>query len=67
MPYVNVKITSGASRDQKRAIVKDITGSLETHLGKNREYIHIVIDEVLEENWGFSGQLTDEWKRGQNK
>ncbi|MGB0696764.1 MAG: tautomerase family protein [Rhodospirillaceae bacterium] len=31
-------------------------------MGKRPETIHIVIDEVAEENWGFSGMLTDEYK-----
>ena len=63
MPYVNVKITSGASREQKSAIVRDITDSLVRVLGKKPEHIHVVIDSVAEEDWGFSGMLTDEWKK----
>jgi 4-oxalocrotonate tautomerase len=65
MPYVNVQITSGATRDQKSQIVKDITGSLVRVLGKRREHIHIVIQEIDEQDWGFSGMLTDDWKRSQ--
>lgn len=63
MPYVNVQITKGASRDQKRSLVEDITDSLARHLNKSPEHIHIVIQEIDEENWGYSGMLTDEWKR----
>jgi 4-oxalocrotonate tautomerase len=62
MPYVNVKITKGAvTKDQKQALVRDITTSLVTHLGKKPEHIHIVIDEIDPENWGFSGVLTTEY------
>lgn len=63
MPYVNVQITKGASRDQKRRVVEDITSSLVKNLNKKPEHIHIVIQEVLEENWGYAGILTDEWKQ----
>lgn len=63
MPYVNVQITSGASREQKRAIVEDITQSLVDRLGKRPEHIHIVIQEIEASNWGYSGMLTDEWKQ----
>lgn len=63
MPYINLKITQGASREQKEALVRDFTDSLVKHLGKKPEHIHIVIDEVAEENWGFSGMLTDEYRR----
>lgn len=65
MPYVNVQITRGATRDQKSQIVKDITDSLVQVLGKRSEHIHIVIQEIEEEDWGFSGMLTDDWKRTQ--
>ena len=65
MPYVNLQITS-ATREQKAQIVKDITSSLVNVLGKKPEHIHIVIQEIEEENWGFSGLLTDEWKKQQN-
>lgn len=27
------------------------------------EHIHIVIQEIKEEVWGFSGMLIDDWKR----
>jgi 4-oxalocrotonate tautomerase len=67
VPYVNVQITKGASRQQKAEIVKDITDSLVRVLGKRPEYIHIVIQEVAEENWGFCGMLTDDWKAAQSE
>ncbi len=65
MPYVNVQITKGASREQKAQIIKDITRSLVTVLGKKPEHTHIVIQEIEEEDWGFAGLPTDEWKKQQ--
>lgn len=65
MPYVNVQILRGASRAQKSAIVADITRSLVEHLGKKPEHIHIVIQEIADEDWGYAGLLTDDWKRAQ--
>ncbi|MGK7910473.1 MAG: 4-oxalocrotonate tautomerase family protein [Synechococcus sp.] len=65
MPYVNIQITQGASREQKSELVRDVTDSLVRILGKRPEHIHIVIQEIPEEDWGFSGLLTDEWKRQQ--
>lgn len=63
MPYVNVKITKdGVTAEQKKKIVQDITQSLVTTLGKRPEHIHIVIDEVNPENWGFAGMLTTEFR-----
>ena len=65
MPYVNIQITKGATRQQKTAIVKDVTESLVKHLGKKPEHTHIVLQEIEEENWGFAGMLTDDWKKQQ--
>ncbi len=67
MPYVNIQITKGASREQKAELVKDVTGSLVRVLGKNPDHIHVVIQEINEEDWGFSGLLTDEWKQQQGQ
>jgi 4-oxalocrotonate tautomerase len=66
MPYVNVQITRGATRNQKSQIVKDLTESLVRVLGKRPEHIHIVIQEIEEEDWGYAGMLTDDWKRSQS-
>ena len=66
MPYVNVQITTGATREQKAQLVKDITNSLVNVLDKKPEHIHIVIQEIEEQDWGYSGLLTDEWKQQDN-
>ncbi|WP_412479993.1 tautomerase family protein [Azonexus sp. IMCC34839] len=63
MPYVNIQITKGATREQKSQLVQEVTDSLVRVLGKKPEHTHIVIQEIEEENWGFSGLLTDEWKK----
>ena len=67
MPYVNVQITHGATREQKAEVVKDITDSLVRVLGKKPEHIHIVIQEIAEENWGYQGLSTDDWKKVQSR
>jgi 4-oxalocrotonate tautomerase len=67
MPYVNLQITKGATREQKAQLVKDITDSLVRVLGKKPEHTHVVIQEIADEDWGFSGLLTDDWKRTQGK
>ncbi len=65
MPYINVQILTGATREQKSAIVGEMTDTLVRVLGKKPEHIHIVIQEINDENWGYAGLLTDEWKRQQ--
>jgi 4-oxalocrotonate tautomerase len=63
MPYVNIQITKGATREQKANLVRDVTDSLVRELGKQPDHIHVVIQEIELENWGFSGMLTDEYRR----
>lgn len=63
MPYINLQITKGATREQKAQIVKEFTETLVTVLGKKPEHTHIVIQEIEDENWGFAGVLTDEYRK----
>lgn len=63
MPYVNIQITKGAKRAQKAEMVRDVTESLVRVLGKKPEHIHIVIQEIEEADWGYAGQLTDDYRR----
>lgn len=63
MPFVNVKVTSGVTRDQKKQIVEEITDTLVRVLNKNPAATHIVIDEVDADNWGFSGMLTTDYRK----
>jgi len=63
MPYVNIQILRGATREQKAQLVKDVTDSLVRVLGKKPEHTHIVIQEINEDDWGFSGVLTDELRK----
>lgn len=62
MPYVNVQITRGATREQKAELIRDITDSLVRVLGKRPEHTHIVIQEIADEDWGFGGLPTDQWR-----
>ena len=63
MPYVNLQVTPGASRTAKAEIVRRFTDALVEVLGKKPEHIHVVIQEIEEENWGFAGILTDEYRK----
>ena len=66
MPYINVKITKdGTTAKQKKRIVEEMTRTLISVLDKKPEHIHIVIDEVEPENWGYAGMLTTEYRNKQ--
>lgn len=63
MPVINLQITRGATREQKAEIIRDFTATLARVLGKKPEHTHIIIAEVEEQDWGFGGLPTDEWRR----
>ncbi|MEM0982838.1 MAG: 4-oxalocrotonate tautomerase family protein [Planctomycetota bacterium] len=65
MPYINLKVTPAITVDQKREIVERFTRTLVDVLGKKPEQTHIVIDEIDEQNWGFAGMLTKEYRAQQ--
>ncbi len=66
MPYVSVRITrDGVTVEQKKQLVEQITRTLVNVLGKRPEHIHVIIDEVEPENWGFAGMLTTEYRQSQ--
>ena len=63
MPYVNIQITKGATREQRSELVKEVTDSLVRILGKKPEHTHIVIQQIEEDHWGFCGMLTEDYKK----
>ncbi|MFK3642496.1 tautomerase family protein [Pseudomonas protegens] len=60
MPYINLQITKGTTRQQKAQLVKEFTESLVRVLGKKPEHTHIVIQEIDGSDWGFAGELSDD-------
>jgi len=60
MPVVNVKITTGATRQQKEQLIEGITDLLARVLDKNPASTHVVIEEVSPENWGIRGRTVAE-------
>ena len=69
MPIVRVEIAKGvASVEQKKAVIRRMTDVVVEELGRNPEYIFVVIDEVDTDNWGRKGQsLTELWNERQTK
>jgi 4-oxalocrotonate tautomerase len=63
MPHIHVQIIAGATREQKAQLVKEFTESLARILGKKPEYTNIIIQEIAEQDWGYSGLLTDDRKK----
>jgi 4-oxalocrotonate tautomerase family enzyme len=65
MSYVTVQIIKGATRAQNAQLVREMTDSLVRILNKKPDHAHVVIQEIAEADWGFSGLLRDDWKNRQ--
>ncbi|MBO6634771.1 4-oxalocrotonate tautomerase family protein [Parvibaculum sp.] len=64
MPYVNIRITrEGATRAQKAALIKGVTGLLKDVLDKDPATTFVVLDEVELEDWGVGGLPVDAYRR----
>jgi 4-oxalocrotonate tautomerase len=57
MPIIRVEMFSGRSRDQKRALVKELTEAFVRTCGGTAEGLHVVIQDVAKQDWGVSGAL----------
>jgi 4-oxalocrotonate tautomerase len=57
MPFVDIRLAGTASREQKAAIVADVTKALVTHLGKPASAVQVNILEVSTESYGAGGIL----------
>ncbi len=57
MPVVTVQMWPGRTLEQKRALVRAITDAMVRHAGAKPDGLHVIIQEVPEENWGRAGVL----------
>ena len=57
MPFVDIRLAGTATREQKAAIVADVTRSLGAHLGKPASAVQVNITELSLENYGSGGIL----------
>lgn len=57
MPYVNVKMLDGRTKDQKRELVMAITDALQNICGAKPEGTMVVIEEVTRDHWSVGGVL----------
>jgi 4-oxalocrotonate tautomerase len=55
MPFIEVTLISGRTKDQKRALLQAVTTAVETSIGAPRETIRVVLHEVPAEHWAVGG------------
>ena len=57
MPIIHVEMLKGRTREQKRALVKELTDGFLRSCGGKTEQVQIVIADVDGEDWGSAGEL----------
>jgi 4-oxalocrotonate tautomerase len=57
MPFIAIELAGSATREQKAAIVADVTRSMVERLGKPAAAVQVVISEHSTENYGAHGIL----------
>jgi len=64
MPYVNIKVTrEGVTTEQKEMLIRETTTMLARVLNKDPQTIHVVIDEIDTDNWGFGGESMTNYRQ----
>lgn len=56
LPFVNIKITKGASTEQKAQLIAGVTKLLQDVLDKNPQTTVVLIEEIETDNWGIGGE-----------
>ena len=66
MPYVKIEFTrEGATREQKRILIKGVTDLISDTLNKDPHLTHVVIQEIGLDDWGYAGdQVSDLREKG---
>lgn len=64
MPFVNIRITEGATTEQKEKLIQGVTALLQGELGKNPATTFVIIDEVPTDNWGVGGRSVSRIRQG---
>jgi 4-oxalocrotonate tautomerase len=57
MPFIRVELAGSFSKEQKSAVVTDLTRSMVERLGRPAAAVQIVIAEHATENYGANGIL----------
>lgn len=65
MPYINVKILKGSTREEKEKLIEGLTRVVSETLNKNPQMTYVIIDEVDADHWGIGGESVTQKKQKQ--
>lgn len=59
MPFINIRIFKGYSKEKKAKLAQKITEIVHTETGVAKEYIWIVFEDIPPAEWSIGGKLCD--------
>jgi len=60
MPFINIKMYEGRSKEQKKEIAKGITNVINKTINIPKEYIWIVFEDIPRSEMAIAGKFGDE-------
>jgi 4-oxalocrotonate tautomerase len=60
MPLVKIDLIEGKSIEQKNDLIKEISNSFKI-IGIPSDKVHVILNEIKKENWGFDGVPATVW------
>jgi len=55
MPIIRIEMFEGRNSEDKRRIIKEVTEGFCRATGANPEAVHVVLQDVSQEDWGRGG------------
>ncbi|KTE20662.1 hypothetical protein ATE67_10505 [Sphingopyxis sp. H050] len=52
MPIINASILAGRTREQKRALIRELAEGAQRALGVREDQVRVIITEVAPDHWG---------------
>lgn len=63
MPVINIELTrEGVTREQKRALIRQVSEAVTNVLNKDPNLTHVIIHEIDTDNWGYGGEQASVWR-----
>ncbi|MBS0374376.1 MAG: 2-hydroxymuconate tautomerase family protein [Proteobacteria bacterium] len=57
MPIIRVEMFTGRSREQKRALARELTEAFVRVAGGKPEGVTVILQDVAKEDWAVAGEL----------
>ena len=63
MPFAQITMMEGRSKEQKAALIKEVTDAIHKSIGSPRENVRVAIYEVQKSEWGIGGVTAEDLGR----